>query len=84
MAIWFYMESEKRGIGRQGTVKFIQEGRYKFIPYHKLFRRTEMIHIPGHGYFEGYANRDSLQYLDVYEFMVFKPLQRDPKEARLL
>lgn len=51
----------------QGTVKFIQEGRYKFIPYHKLFKRTEMIHIPGHGYFEGYANRDSLKYLDVYD-----------------
>ncbi len=50
----------------QGIVKFIQEGTYKYIPYHKLFRRTEMIHIPGHGYFEGYANRDSLKYLDVY------------------
>lgn len=50
----------------QGTVKFIQEGRYKYIPYAKLFSRIEMIHIPGHGYFEGYANRDSLKYLDVY------------------
>ncbi|MEM9389405.1 MAG: saccharopine dehydrogenase C-terminal domain-containing protein, partial [Bacteroidota bacterium] len=45
---------------------FIQEGKYKFIPYHKLFRRTEQVHIPGYGYFEGYANRDSLKYLDVY------------------
>jgi len=50
----------------QGIVKFIQEGTYKFIPYHKLFRRTEQVHIPGYGYFEGYANRDSLKYLDVY------------------
>lgn len=50
----------------QGTVKFIQEGKYKYIPYHRLFRRHEMIHIPGHGYFEGYANRDSLKYMDVY------------------
>lgn len=50
----------------QGIVKFIQEGTYKYIPYHRLFRRTEMIHIPGYGYFEGYANRDSLKYLDVY------------------
>lgn len=60
----------------QGTVKFIQEGRYKFIPYHKLFRRIEMIHIPGHGYFEGYANRDSLQYLDVYDLHGIKTLYR--------
>ncbi len=50
----------------QGIVKFIQEGKYKYIPYHKLFRRTEQVHIPGYGYFEGYANRDSLKYLDVY------------------
>lgn len=50
----------------QGIVKFIQEGRYKYIPYHRLFRRTELIDIPGLGRFEGYANRDSLKYLDVY------------------
>lgn len=60
----------------QGTVKFIQEGRYKFIPYHKLFRRIEMIHIPGHGYFEGYANRDSLAYLDVYDLKGIETLYR--------
>lgn len=50
----------------QGTVKFIQNGKYKFIPYHKLFRRTEIIDIEGHGKFEGYANRDSLQYREIY------------------
>lgn len=50
----------------QGTVKFIQNGKYKFIPYHKLFRRTEIIDIEGYGKFEGYANRDSLQYREVY------------------
>lgn len=60
----------------QGTVKFIQEGRYKYIPYHKLFRRIEMIHIPGHGYFEGYANRDSLMYLDVYGLEGIQTLYR--------
>lgn len=49
-----------------GTVKFIQQGRYKYIPYHRLFRRTEIIEIPGFGLFEGYANRDSLKYLEVY------------------
>jgi len=49
-----------------GVVKFIQNGRYKYIPYPKLFRRIEMIHIPGYGYFEGYANRDSLKYREIY------------------
>lgn len=60
----------------QGTCKFIQEGRYKYIPYQKLFRRTEMIYIPDHGYFEGYANRDSLAYLDVYNLQGIKTLYR--------
>jgi len=52
--------------GQGGAVKFIQEGTYKYIPYHKLFRRTELIQIKGHGRFEGYANRDSLKYRQVY------------------
>ncbi|MEM9022539.1 MAG: saccharopine dehydrogenase C-terminal domain-containing protein, partial [Bacteroidota bacterium] len=52
--------------GQGGTVKFIQEGRYKYIPYHQLFRRTEFIDIEGYGKFEGYANRDSLMYREVY------------------
>ncbi len=60
----------------QGVVKFIQEGRYKFIPYHRLFRRTEIVHIPKYGEFEGYANRDSLQYLDVYKLRGIKTLYR--------
>ena len=52
--------------GAGGAVKFIQEGLYKFIPYHKLFRRTEFVSIPGYGRFEGYANRDSLKYISEY------------------
>ena len=50
----------------QGVCKFIQNRKYKYIPYHKLFRRTEIIDIVGHGKFEGYANRDSLQYRSIY------------------
>ena len=60
----------------QGYVKFIQQGRYKYIPYQRLFRRTEIIHIPGYGYFEGYANRDSLKYLDVYNLRGINTLYR--------
>lgn len=52
--------------GSGGAVKFIQEGKYKYIPYHQLFRRTELISIDGFGKFEGYANRDSLKYREVY------------------
>ncbi|GAB4252093.1 MAG: saccharopine dehydrogenase C-terminal domain-containing protein [Vicingaceae bacterium] len=53
-------------LAAQGTVKFIQNGQYKYIPYHKVFRRTEIIEIDDYGKFEGYANRDSLKYRSVY------------------
>ncbi len=52
--------------GQGGAVKFIQEGTYKYIPYYKVFRRTEIIEIEGYGRFEGYANRDSLKYRSLY------------------
>ena len=52
--------------GQGGAVKFIQEGTYKYIPYQKMFRRTEIIDIEGFGKFEGIANRDSLKYRQVY------------------
>ena len=52
--------------GQGGIAKFIQEGKYKYIPYHKLFRRTEFLSIEGYGKFEAYANRDSLNYREVY------------------
>ncbi|UYW01272.1 saccharopine dehydrogenase NADP-binding domain-containing protein [Flavobacterium agricola] len=52
--------------GQGGAAKFIQEGRYKYIPYHKLFRRTEFINVEKFGKFEVYANRDSLKYREIY------------------
>ncbi len=52
--------------GQGGAAKFIQEGTYKYIPYHKVFRRTEFLEVEGYGRFEGYANRDSLKYRNVY------------------
>ena len=52
--------------GQGGAAKFIQEGTYKYIPYHKLFRRTEFLEVEGYGAFEAYANRDSLSYRKAY------------------
>jgi saccharopine dehydrogenase-like NADP-dependent oxidoreductase len=53
--------------GQGGVVKFKHGDRYKYIPYHKLFSRTEIIDIEGYGKFEGYANRDSLNYREAYQ-----------------
>jgi len=52
--------------GQGGVAKFIQEGKFKYIPYNRLFRRTEFLEIKGYGKFEVYANRNSLQYKSVY------------------
>ncbi len=52
--------------GQGGVAEFIQEGKYKYIPYHRLFRRTEFLEVPGYGKFEGYANRNSLDYMSIY------------------
>ena len=52
--------------GQGGAAVFMQEGTYKYIPYHRLFRRTEFLEIENHGRFEGLANRDSLKYRSVY------------------
>ncbi|MEJ8757399.1 saccharopine dehydrogenase family protein [Pontibacter sp. H259] len=53
----------------QGSAKYIQNGGYKYIPYHQLFRRTETIFVEGYGNFEGYANRDSLSYREPYNLL---------------
>ncbi|MCH4551811.1 saccharopine dehydrogenase family protein [Aestuariibaculum lutulentum] len=62
--------------GQGGAAKFLQEGTYKYIPYNRLFRRTEFIDIENYGRFEVYANRDSLKYQSVYGLNDIKTLYR--------
>lgn len=52
--------------GQGGAAKFLQQGTYKYIPYQRIFRRTEFLNIEGYGRFEAYANRDSLSYRKAY------------------
>lgn len=52
--------------GQGGGAEFLQEGTYKYIPYHKLFRRTEFLEVQDYGRFEAYANRNSLKYQSIY------------------
>jgi saccharopine dehydrogenase-like NADP-dependent oxidoreductase len=62
--------------GQGGAAKFMQEGTYKYIPYHRLFRRTEFLDVEDYGRFEAYANRDSLKYQNVYGLQNAKTLYR--------
>jgi saccharopine dehydrogenase (NADP+, L-glutamate forming) len=50
----------------QGTSKFIDHGEVKLVPYQQLFKRVETISFPGLGDFDGYPNRDSLNYQAIY------------------
>jgi saccharopine dehydrogenase (NADP+, L-glutamate forming) len=58
----------------QSTAKFLQDGVFKYIPYQQLFQRTTPVTVTtydgagfkDHGTFEGYANRDSLHYIETY------------------
>jgi saccharopine dehydrogenase-like NADP-dependent oxidoreductase len=51
--------------GKEGA-RFLHNGKFKYIPYHKVFRRIETIQVPNLGAFEVYGNRDSLTYRETY------------------
>lgn len=50
----------------QSVASFLQNGRLKYIPYQQLFKRVTRVDVPGYGRYEGYANRDSLKYIETY------------------
>jgi saccharopine dehydrogenase-like NADP-dependent oxidoreductase len=59
----------------QGTAKYIEGGKYRYIPYNRLFKQTRIIEAEGL-IFEGYANRDSLSYIDHYGLNKIKTMLR--------
>jgi len=52
--------------GYGGAARYIDRHEYKYIPYSQLFSRLDGIDVEGFGSFDGYANRDSLSYREVY------------------
>lgn len=50
----------------QGTARYIDKGKYKYLPYHRLYMHLEKCEIDGLGTFDGYPNRDSLSYRKIY------------------
>ena len=50
----------------QGTAQYLEDGKFKYIPYNRLFQEHHSVDVPGLGTFEAYANRDSLLYREVY------------------
>jgi saccharopine dehydrogenase (NADP+, L-glutamate forming) len=60
----------------QGTAIYREDGKLKRIPYQQLFTRTVPIMVPGTGVFDGYANRDSLKYIETYGLNDVKTMLR--------
>ena len=50
----------------QGTAHFLEQGKLRCIPYHRLFRSTSAVEIPDFQTLEMYPNRDSLLYREIY------------------
>jgi len=59
-----------------GVSTFINNGKYKYIPYHRLFDRTLKRKILQLGDFEIYANRDSLKYREIYDLQNIPSMYR--------
>jgi saccharopine dehydrogenase-like NADP-dependent oxidoreductase len=62
--------------GQGGVAAFRQNNELKYIPYNQLFKRTERFEIEGYGAFDGYANRDSLKYLELYNIASVETMYR--------
>ncbi|MEZ4774661.1 MAG: saccharopine dehydrogenase C-terminal domain-containing protein [Bacteroidia bacterium] len=63
-------------VAGQHTARFIERGKRRYIPYHRLFSSTQAIEIPGCGTFEAYANRDSLVYREKYRLQDLPTMYR--------
>ncbi len=50
----------------QSTAKYLHNGDIKFILPNRIFLQTEDVLVTDYGKFEGYANRDSLEYIVPY------------------
>ncbi len=53
-------------VAGQSTASYIMNGKYRYIPYNRLFSEITRIEIDGYGKYDGYANRDSLAYRKHY------------------
>ncbi|SFG96317.1 saccharopine dehydrogenase (NADP+, L-glutamate forming) [Algoriphagus hitonicola] len=60
----------------KGLSRYVEQSQLKYVPYHQLFRRIEKIQVDGIGNFDGYPNRDSLEYREIYGLLDIPTLLR--------
>jgi saccharopine dehydrogenase-like NADP-dependent oxidoreductase len=66
----------------RNDARYLRNGETVFVPAGELFVRPERVPIEGFGDFEGYPNRDSIPYVDLYGIpetrMMFRGTLRHP------
>ncbi|MHA2024975.1 MAG: saccharopine dehydrogenase C-terminal domain-containing protein [Candidatus Thorarchaeota archaeon] len=60
----------------RNDAQFLRDGKEVKIPGSELFENCEPMEVPGMGTFEGYPNRDSLSYIDIYNISETKTMLR--------
>jgi saccharopine dehydrogenase (NADP+, L-glutamate forming)/spermidine synthase len=60
----------------RNDAQFRRDGKEVKIPGSELFENCEPMEVPGMGTFEGYPNRDSLSYIDIYSIPETKTMLR--------
>jgi len=46
--------------------QYMENGKIKIVPFHRVFLRTWAVDVPGVGMLEAYPNRDSLSYIEAF------------------
>jgi saccharopine dehydrogenase (NADP+, L-glutamate forming)/spermidine synthase len=60
----------------KNSAQYFKDGQQVFIPSENLFDNYKIITIEGLGEFEGYPNRNSLPYIDLYEIETTRTMLR--------
>jgi len=60
----------------RNDAQFLRDGKEVRIPGSELFENYELMEVPDMGTFEGYPNRDSLSYIDIYNIHETKTMLR--------
>lgn len=50
----------------QGTAQYLENGKFNYTPYNRLFQSVQKVKVEGFGDLEVYPNRDSLLYRETY------------------
>ena len=63
-------------VAASNPAKYLKGGELVEVPGNELFKDPEIVEIPGAGSFEGYPNRDSLLYKEMYGLSELKTMFR--------